>query len=159
MVSTPAAERATASVRREPGITYKLEAEVTDCSPPRCMTVGRILTMDGQLVAEATAKMAMMDRLASGQALSQSPECPDSVANERSLTRVYAKGGAGGGGGAAGAAGAPDGLAATVAELRRLQQVLVSQLQGEYFCDDLEPPQAAFGWSEDELRGFFESGG
>ena len=32
-------------------------------------------------------------------------------------------------------------------------------LQEEYFCDDVEPPPHALGWSEAELRSFFESGG
>ena len=46
-----------------------------------------------------------------------------------------------------------------MAELKRLQALLVSQLQGEYFCDDVEPPPLAFGWSEEKLREYFENGG
>ena len=33
-----------------------LEAEVTECSPPRCMVVGRILTMENEVVAEERGK-------------------------------------------------------------------------------------------------------
>lgn len=36
---------------------------------------------------------------------------------------------------------------------------LVSQLQQELFCDDLEPPPEARAWSSARVRAFFESGG
>ena len=36
---------------------------------------------------------------------------------------------------------------------------LVSRLQEESFCDDIEPPSEAVAWSEDELQRFFEHGG
>jgi len=39
------------------------------------------------------------------------------------------------------------------------QAQLVKQMQDEYFCDDVLPPQEAFGWGEPRLRDFFESGG
>ena len=32
--------------------TYKLEAEIIECEPPRCNVIGRIKTMDDKLVAE-----------------------------------------------------------------------------------------------------------
>lgn len=47
-------------------------------------------------------------------------------------------------------------LLATLAETQRS---LVALLASEYYCDDLEPPQAAFGWTELQLRDYFESGG
>lgn len=46
-----------------------------------------------------------------------------------------------------------------VASLKATQRQLVKALQDEYFCDDLEPPIEAFGWSEQSLREFMESGG
>jgi len=46
-----------------------------------------------------------------------------------------------------------------IAQLSDLQQRLVKALQDEYFCDDVVPPPAAFGWDADALRDFFESGG
>jgi len=46
-----------------------------------------------------------------------------------------------------------------ISQLSELQSRLVSALQEEYFCDDLVPPKAAFGWDADALRAFFESGG
>ena len=52
----------------------------------------------------------------------------------------------------------PD-VSSLTAQLKELQATLVRALQEEYYCDDLEPPDAAFGWSEDRLREFFESGG
>ena len=45
------------------------------------------------------------------------------------------------------------------AQLKQVQQALVKALQDEYFCDDVEPPVDAFGWSEAALRDFMESGG
>ena len=143
--------------------TYKLEAEVTECSPPRCMTVGRIVALDGKVVAEATAKMAMMDRMGGGDApeeFDKLPEVSDALADERSLTRVYAKA-ANGGGSAAPAVDVSDGgtIAGTLAQLKALQTKLVVMMQGEYFCDDVEPPAEAFGWDEAKLRDYFENGG
>ena len=44
-------------------------------------------------------------------------------------------------------------------QLRELQAKLVKALQEEYFCEDLEPPPAAFGWDADALRKYFEDGG
>ena len=49
--------------------------------------------------------------------------------------------------------------ASLLAQLKELQSQLVKALQEEYFCDDLEAPAEAFGWSEQRLREFFESGG
>ena len=46
-----------------------------------------------------------------------------------------------------------------LATLKETQQALVKALQDEYFCDDVEPPPEAFGWSEAKLRDFMESGG
>ena len=45
------------------------------------------------------------------------------------------------------------------AELKRLQKLLVTQLQNEYFCDDVEPPAEAFGWDDEKLKEYFENGG
>ena len=50
-------------------------------------------------------------------------------------------------------------VAEITAELGRLQQKLIKALQDEYFCDDVSPPPEAFGWSEQALRDFMESGG
>ena len=147
-----------------PGVTYKLEAEITECVPPRCMVTGRILTLDGQLVAEANAKMAMMDRLRGDepQVFQPFPICPAEIANERSLFTVYKKGGGGGGGGAVDVSdggGGGGSASETMAELKRLQKKLVAMMQNEYFCDDVEPPTEAFGWDEAKLRDYFENGG
>ena len=99
------------------------------------------------------------------------PVDPDE-AEKFSLTRAYRKlaagggggggvdisdGGGGGGGGGGGAN--PATPAATMAELKRLQKLLVSQLQNEYFCDDVEPPAEAFGWDDEKLKEYFENGG
>ena len=46
-----------------------------------------------------------------------------------------------------------------VSRLASLQADLVAALQQEYFCDDVEPPPVAFGWNEQQLRHFFETGG
>lgn len=46
-----------------------------------------------------------------------------------------------------------------IAQLSELQSRLVAAMQAEYFCDDLVPPPAAFGWDAAALRDFFESGG
>ena len=141
-----------------PDVTYKIEAEVTECQPPRCMVVGKITTMDGQIVAEAIAKMAMMDRMPGASVITaKMPEVSLEQADTRSLTRVYTRGGGGGDGGGGG--GTPAGVEATLAELKRLQRLLVTQLQNEYFCDDVEPPSDAFGWAESKLRDYFENGG
>ena len=51
------------------------------------------------------------------------------------------------------------GVADLLAELAALQRKLTLELQSEYFCDDLELPPTAFGWSEQEIRDYFESGG
>jgi hypothetical protein len=71
-------------------------------------------------------------------------------------------GSSGSGGGSSGSGGGgplPADAASTMAELQRLQAHLVALLQNEYFCDDLEPPAAAFGWGDQKLREYFESGG
>ena len=47
----------------------------------------------------------------------------------------------------------------TIAQLQSLQKKLVGMMQAEYFCDDLEPPAAAFGWQAERLRDYFENGG
>ena len=39
------------------------------------------------------------------------------------------------------------------------QAALVDALQQDYFCDDLAPPSFAFGWSADDYKQFYESGG
>jgi len=36
---------------------------------------------------------------------------------------------------------------------------LVDALQMEYFCDDLDPPEAAFGWSIEAYEEYYKSGG
>jgi hypothetical protein len=46
-----------------------------------------------------------------------------------------------------------------ISQLAELQSRLVSAMQEEYFCEDLVPPPAAFGWDAAALRAFFESGG
>jgi lysophospholipase L1-like esterase len=46
-----------------------------------------------------------------------------------------------------------------VHKLEETQRLLVKILQEEYFCDDIEPPARAFGWSESDIRSFMESGG
>ena len=61
--------------------------------------------------------------------------------------------------GGVGGARLPSDTGTAVKELKRLQQHLVSLLQNEYFCDDVEPPAEAFGWSEAALREYFENGG
>jgi acyl-coenzyme A thioesterase PaaI-like protein len=39
------------------------------------------------------------------------------------------------------------------------QAALVDALQQDYFCDDLQPPSFAFGWSAEDFKQFYESGG
>ena len=123
--------------------------------------------------------MAMMDRMGDSTKPPEPwPAVDKATADIRSLKRVYAgsAGDSAGGraaapaltkppppGGGGGAAAAPakttTDAASTAAELLRLQRLLVKQLQDEYFCDDVEPPAIAFGWSESKLREYFESGG
>ena len=50
-------------------------------------------------------------------------------------------------------------LDALLTRLRDVQAEVVASLQAEYFCEDLTPPAAAFGWDEQALRDFFERGG
>ena len=150
-----------------PYVTYKLEAEITECSPPRATCVGRILTMNDEVVAEATAKMAMVSYLTSGPnnpGPALGAPVPSDEAEKYSLQRVYRRAASGGGGvdisDSGGTSGAlPATAAETVAQLKKLQAHLVSQYQNEYFCDDLVPPSEAFGWSEDKLKDYFENGG
>ena len=61
--------------------------------------------------------------------------------------------GSGGGGSGSG------GVAEALASVKAAQARLVSLMQNEYFCDDLQPPDEAFGWGEQRLRDFFENGG
>ena len=49
--------------------------------------------------------------------------------------------------------------AALIERLRACQRELVDELRSEYYCDDVEPPPEAFGWSEQKLRDYFECGG
>lgn len=50
-------------------------------------------------------------------------------------------------------------IAALLETLVATQRLIVRELQAEYYCDDVEPPPEAFGWSESELRKFMEAGG
>ena len=50
-------------------------------------------------------------------------------------------------------------LSDALQRLAEAQRAVVEALASEYFCDDLEPPVGAFGWSENQLRHYFESGG
>ena len=50
-------------------------------------------------------------------------------------------------------------VAELVETLKATQKQLVKALQDEYFCDDVEPPPEAFGWGEQALRDYMESGG
>lgn len=50
-------------------------------------------------------------------------------------------------------------LAELFAEANRVRHLIIKGLQEEYFCEDVEPPEAAFGWSEEQIREFMESGG
>lgn len=50
-------------------------------------------------------------------------------------------------------------IAALLEEATDVQSRLIAALQAEYYCDDVTPPPAAFGWPEGRLRSFFESGG
>jgi hypothetical protein len=50
-------------------------------------------------------------------------------------------------------------LGEQLALLAATQRAVVATLAAEYYCDDLEPPPAAFGWGEQQLREYFESGG
>ena len=53
----------------------------------------------------------------------------------------------------------PGDTASTLKELKKLQLHLVTLMQNEYYCDDVEPPHEAFGWSDQQLRDYFENGG
>mmetsp|Transcript_40263 Transcript_40263/g.117941 ORF Transcript_40263/g.117941 Transcript_40263/m.117941 type:complete len:335 (-) Transcript_40263:138-1142(-) len=44
-------------------------------------------------------------------------------------------------------------------QLASAQRAVVEALSSEYFCEDLEPPSCAFGWGEEALRDYFETGG
>ena len=46
-----------------------------------------------------------------------------------------------------------------MATLAEAQRAVVAALGAEYYCDDLEPPPDAFGWGEQQLRDYFETGG
>ena len=88
------------------------------------------------------------------------PPCDPQVTKERSLNRVYQGSLGNGAVDVSDGGGAPAGeIGETMAELKRLQKLLVAQLQAEFFCDDVEPPPAAFGWDEGKLRDYFENGG
>ena len=110
-----------------------------------------------------TAKCAMLDRLPSrpiggfggDERLELSPaEC---LEGSCSLQARAAAGGGGGGG--SGAGGGGGGVEETLKQIQALQASLVAQLQGEYFCDDVEPPPGALGWEAGRLREYFEAGG
>lgn len=121
----------------------------------------------------------MMDRLGGGGSQSKpadEPTVQPKDAAKFSMARVSSTAAGGGGGSgeggdslppappaataAAPASGsAPATVKETVAELQRLQKLLVTQLQNEFFCDDIEPPEIAYGWGEQKLRDYFENGG
>jgi hypothetical protein len=54
---------------------------------------------------------------------------------------------------------APPSAAELVATLQKTQRLLVQTLQEEFFMDDVQPPDEAFGWSYERLKAFMESGG
>jgi hypothetical protein len=160
-----------------PGVTYRAEAEIKEVSPPKVVIEGKIVTLGGEVVAEARAVCVMMDKLASmtGAAAASFPMDADAaddhslaadVATDSSLTRRQGSatglppappGGASAAPTAATAGGG--GIKETVEEMRALQRRLVTLMQNEYFCDDIEPPTEAFGWEEARLRDYFENGG
>jgi lysophospholipase L1-like esterase len=50
-------------------------------------------------------------------------------------------------------------VADALLELAAAQRKLVALLQAEYYCDDLELPDSAFGWDEQRIRAYYEAGG
>ena len=46
-----------------------------------------------------------------------------------------------------------------VSTIHSMQECLRAALAAEYYCEDLIPPTRALGWSEVQLRAFFERGG
>jgi acyl-coenzyme A thioesterase PaaI-like protein len=50
-------------------------------------------------------------------------------------------------------------LSTLLEQLASTQRQIVAMLQAEYFCDDVDAPPEALGWSETRLRAFFEAGG
>ena len=50
-------------------------------------------------------------------------------------------------------------MPSTYEKLQSLQKQLIDELCDEYHCDDISPPPECFGWDEERLRGYFESGG
>ena len=54
---------------------------------------------------------------------------------------------------------APGSVAEALAGFKAAQSTLVRALQNEFYCDDLEPPANAFGWTPDQYYAFYESGG
>lgn len=50
-------------------------------------------------------------------------------------------------------------MPSTYEKLQSLQKQLIDELCDEYHCDDISPPPECFGWDEDRLRRYFESGG
>ena len=160
-----------------PGQTYRAEAMIESVSPPRVVIKGTIKTLAGEDVAIATATCVMMDKMPkSTDSRFQDPEgddngvLPMAVADQCSVTKQLGNRAGGGGEGApaglpppppsaASAGGGGGSIEGTLADLKALQAKLVTLLQSEYFCDDVEPPATAFGWEEQRLRDFFENGG
>ena len=48
---------------------------------------------------------------------------------------------------------------AAQAEFKKAQAALVDAYQQEYFCDDVSPPESAYGWSFAEFDRYFKTGG
>ena len=134
-------------------------AEITGVSPPTVYVRGCLATLDGDEVATCTAKCAMLDRLVTSmpktapqQIVLDGPDRSDGFAMGLAECACHSFRLRGGECGA-------DSVASAVCELRRAQAELVRLLQAEYFCDDVQLPDGALGWSETELRGYFERGG
>lgn len=155
-----------------PGQTYRAEAKITDVQPPKVTIEGVIKTLKGEEVATARAICVMMDKMPKRAGSDNTFRDPEANQNgcltpaqaaQYSLSRQAKEGG--GGDGRRGSVGDVGGTSVagnvreTIDELRALQGKLVAMLQSEYFCDDLEPPPDAFGWNEQRLRDYFESGG
>ena len=166
-----------------PNKTYKAVAEITDVSAVKVMIKGDILTTNDkgeytEVVVTATCTCVMLDKL-QGKTTSKSEDRDDGnvisaeqcLADSLKLQALRAEGGqpppslppppptAASASTPPLAPWLPTNTADTLKALKQLQEHLVSQLQTEYFCDDVEPPEEAFGWSAKKLTEYFANGG
>jgi len=167
-----------------PYVTYLIEAEVVDFRPPIVTTTAVIKSVDGQVIATATARNAMLDRVAKARAAlpPKAPAVHPNGVTDKNGTRTASGAEAAAPvapppsfqlplteqqireGSAALAASEDSGAAdkysvdETLAQYEAIRAKLVTQLQEKYSCKDLSPPPEAIGWSGGQLKEFFLKG-